>query len=134
MVIDASVTVSWFLQDERSEGALAARDEMAQAEIVFVPAHWKLEVANALLVAERKKRISPAAVDHSMGILRKLPIQLDQETDRQAGDRTLELARLHALSIYDAAYLELALRTGSALATLDEQLRTAAVKRQVKVI
>lgn len=134
MVIDGSVAVSWFLQDEQSAAALEARDQMAEAEAVFVPAHWMLEVANALLVAERKKRISPAAVDHSMGILRKLPIQVDQETDRQAGDRTLELARLHALSIYDAAYLELALRTGSAIATLDEQLKTASVKRQVKVI
>src|SRR5262245_57732553 len=65
-----------------------------------------LEATNALLVAERRKRIAAACANPAVGILRRLPIQTDAETADQAGRQTLELARQHALSIYDAAYLE----------------------------
>jgi predicted nucleic acid-binding protein len=133
LVIDGSVAVSWFLQDENSDYARQVRAKIPDAELVRVPNHWTLEVVNALLMAERRKRIAPAAVNHAVGILRQLPIHADAETDRQAGQQTLELARQHTLSIYDAAYLELALRLGASLASLDEPLKTAARKRGVRL-
>jgi predicted nucleic acid-binding protein len=90
-----------------------------------------LEVVNALMVAERRKRIAAAAVNHATGLLRQLPVRFDPQTHEQAGGQTLELARQHVLSIYDAAYLELALRIGATLASLDEPLKAAAFKRGV---
>jgi predicted nucleic acid-binding protein len=131
LVIDGSVAVNWFLEDERSEYAREVRARIPDAELVSVPSHWMLEVVNALLMAERRKRIAPAAVSHAAGILRQLPIRTDSETDPQAGRQTLELARQHTLSIYDAAYLELALRLGACLASLDQSLNAAAKKRGV---
>jgi len=136
LIIDGSVAVNWFLQDEaeQSEYAQDVRNKISGAEMVSVPAHWMLEVVNALLVAERRKRIAAAAVNHAVGILRQLPIRSDSETDQQAGMQTLELARQHMLSIYDAAYLELALRIGASLASLDYALKAAARKRGVPLI
>jgi predicted nucleic acid-binding protein len=131
LVIDASVAVSWFLEDEGSEFARAVRAKLPDAELVSTPDHWMLEMANALLMAERRKRIDAAAVNHSVGILRQLPIRIDTETGQHAGQQTLELARRHMLSIYDAAYLELALRLGAHLASLDEALKNAAKQRGV---
>ncbi len=126
LVIDGSVAVCWFLEDENSEAARSGRAEIPGAEAVNVPSHWMLEVVNALLAAERRKRITSSAVNHAVGILRQMPIRVDGATDQFAGQQTLELARKHALTIYDAAYLELALRTGSKLATLDQALEAAA--------
>ncbi len=134
LVIDASIAVRWFLEDEHSGYAAEVRSRIPGAEFVSVPAHWMLEVTNALLVAERRKRIAAASVNHAVGILRQLPIRADAETDDQAGRQTLELARRHLLSIYDAAYLELALRLGAGLASLDEPLKVAAKKRGVKIV
>lgn len=134
MVLDGSVAVSWFLEDETSPYGTEVRGLIPDAELVSVPAHWMLEVTNALLMAERRKRIAAAPVNHAVGILRQMPIRVDTETDDQAGRQTLELARQHALTIYDAAYLELALRLGAALASLDEPLKTAAKKRGVKLV
>ena len=133
LVIDGSLVVSWFLDDEQSEYGQEVRSQIPGADLVSVPAHWMLEVTNALLVAERRRRIDPASVNHAVGILRQMPIRTDTETGEQAGRQTLELARRHALSIYDAAYLELALRLGAALGSLDEQLKAAAKDRGVKL-
>jgi predicted nucleic acid-binding protein len=133
LVIDGSVAVSWFLEDENSEYAKEVRGRIPDCELVCVPAHWMLEVVNALLVAERRKRIAAAAVNHAAGILRQMPVRFDAETHDQAGGQTLELARQHTLSIYDAAYLELALRMGATLASLDNQLKAAAIKRGVRL-
>jgi predicted nucleic acid-binding protein len=126
LVIDGSVAVAWFLEDEASTYARSVRAKMPDADFVGVPGHWMLEVVNALLAAERRKRIDPAAVNHSIGIMRQLPIRVDAETGNHAGQQTLELARQHKLSIYDAAYLELALRVGAHLASLDKALNAAA--------
>jgi predicted nucleic acid-binding protein len=133
LVIDGSVAVSWFLEDENSQYAKEVRSKIPDSELICVPTHWMLEVINALLVAERRKRIAAAAVNHAAGILRQMPIRFDPETHDQAGGQTLELARQHSLSIYDAAYLELALRLGAVLASLDEPLKAAAAKRGVRL-
>src|SRR5260370_9036413 len=107
---------------------------MPGPEFVSVPADWMLEVTNALLVAERRKRIAAASVNHAVGILRQLPIRADAETDDQAGRQTLELARRHLLSIYDAAYLELALRLGAGLPSLAEPLTVAPQNPAAKIV
>jgi predicted nucleic acid-binding protein len=133
LVIDGSVAVSWFLEDEHSQYAKDVRGKIPDSELVCVPTHWMLEVINALLVAERRKRIAPAAVNHAAGILRQMPIRADAETNDHTGGQILELARQHSLSIYDAAYLELALRLGATLASLDKPLVAAAVKRGVRL-
>ncbi len=130
IVIDGSVAVGWFLEDEMSEYAMAVQSKIPHAESVSVPFHWMLEVTNALLMAERRKRTTPAKVNHAVGILRRMEIRMDSETNLQT-EQTLELSRQHALSIYDAAYLELALRLGARLATLDEALKVAAKRRGV---
>lgn len=123
-VLDCSLTVAWFFDDEANAYALAVEDSLAAASAV-VPSHWPLEVANALLMGERRKRTTEAKVTTFLGLLQSLPIAADDETMNRAWQESLGLARTHQLSVYDAAYLELALRRGLPLATLDQALRAA---------
>ena len=92
-----------------------------------VPGLWPLEVANALLVGERRGRTTAADAAHFLAILSAFPITVDDETVARAWADTMHLARAHNLSAYDAAYLELAMRRGLPLATLDDKLKAAAV-------
>ena len=124
-VLDGSVTLAWFFEDESDAYAGAVQHALAGAEAV-VPSLWALEVANALVVGERRKRTTEAKVTKFLALLARLPISVDEETVAQAWGDTLRLARTHELSVYDAAYLELALRRGLALATLDERLKKVA--------
>jgi predicted nucleic acid-binding protein len=123
-ILDGSVTLAWFFEDESDAYADAVQDSLTKA-VAIVPALWHLEVANALLVGERRKRTTAAKVTHFLTLLSALPITVDDETAARAWSDTLALARAHSLSAYDAAYLELALRQGLPLATLDEPLREA---------
>ena len=123
-ILDASISLSWFFEDETDAYAEAVEDSITKA-VALVPAHWHLEVANALLVAERKKRATEAKIVHFLSLLSSLPITIDDETAARAWSDSLALARAHSLSVYDAAYLELAIRQGLPLATLDEPLRDA---------
>lgn len=91
-----------------------------------MPSLWPLEVANALLAGERRKRTTAAKVSQFLSLLQALPVRLDGETSPRAWHDTLHLARAHGLSVYDAAYLELALRRGLPLASLDAGLKAAA--------
>ena len=91
-----------------------------------VPSLWPLEVANALLVGERRRRITPAETARFLAILGAFPITVDDQTVAHAWTDTMHLARAHNLSSYDAAYLELAIRLGLPLAALDGKLKTAA--------
>lgn len=131
-VLEASVTLAWCFEDERSAYADRLLDGMVPAGAA-VPAIWPLEVANALLVAERRRRLTRAKAARTHHVLEGLPITIDSESAARAFDQILELARAHHLSVYDAAYLELALREGLALATLDERLRRAARHAGVEV-
>ncbi len=92
----------------------------------MVPSLWPLEVANALLMGERRKRTTEAKVARFLTLLRSLPVTTDDETGIRAWQESLHLARVHKLSVYDAAYLELAVRRGLPLATLDDPLKAAA--------
>jgi predicted nucleic acid-binding protein len=87
---------------------------------------WPLEVANAVLMGERRQRSTEAQAAKWFGYLRSLPIAVDDATNDRAWGEVLSLARTHRLSACDAAYLELALRRGLPLATLDDQLKAAA--------
>lgn len=124
-VLDGSITMSWYFQDEANEYADSVRDSLGPWQAV-VPGLWPLEVANTLVVGERRKRSTPAQAATWLGLLEALPITVDNETTAHAWGETLALARSQNLSAYDAAYLELAMRRGLPLATLDDKLKAAA--------
>lgn len=134
LVIDASMTLSWLLPDESSGASLTVREELLAAERVWVAAHWHLEICNSLWMAERRRRLDVSGVAQAVAIFTQLPVLVDPETQVRAASETLALARQHTLSVYDAAYLELALRRGAALASLDGPLRAAARKLGVVVL
>lgn len=123
LVVDASLTAAWCFEDEETK---CARDILRHAEDInfFVPAIWPVEMANVLLVNERRKRITVA--ETAVKLFNELTIQVDRPPGLRPFDTTLTLARAHSLSSYDASYLELALREGLPLATLDIQMRNAA--------
>jgi len=124
-VLDNSIVMAWSFEDEVDQYADAVLERLADTRAV-VPGLWSLEVANALLMGERRKRSTEAETIRWTGILAALPITIDGETNSHAWSDTLSLARGHNLSAYDAAYLELAIRRGLPLATIDGKLRTAA--------
>ena len=124
-VIDASVTLSWVYSDEHSADSDALLARVADQGAV-VPALWRLEIANALQSGIKRKRIDAAYRDSSIQLLLRLPVETDPDTNDHAWTTTLHLADLHQITVYDASYLELALRRGLPLATRDDQLAAAA--------
>jgi predicted nucleic acid-binding protein len=129
-VADNSVVMSWCFEDEGDGYAVAVLESLEIAQ-VFVPAIWPLEVGNVLLVAERKKRLSQAAAVRFLALLGGLPITVEQETPERMLKEIVSLAREQGLSTYDASYLDLAMRLGLPLATLDASLAKAAKKCNV---
>jgi predicted nucleic acid-binding protein len=125
LIIDSSIAIAWCFPDENDDYSQSVLDAIA-TEPAFVPDLWHLEVANTLVVGERRKRSTQVETVAWMGFLTALPITVDEETKTHAFTDTTHLARANNLSAYDAAYLELAMRRGLPLATLDEKLKTAA--------
>jgi predicted nucleic acid-binding protein len=125
LILDASLALAWCFQDEATPATDMVLDRVAEAGAV-VPALWRLELANGLQVAVRRGRINAAYRDRSLADFAQLQIETDQETDAHAWSVTLRLADRHELTLYDAAYLELAQRRRLPLATLDQGLRRAA--------
>lgn len=125
LVIDSSVALTWCFEDERTPATLAVLEQVVQSGAA-APALWPLEVLNVLVLAERRRRLSVVQRHALTGFLRDLPVALDQETAVQAWSVTTRLAEQYRLTLYDAAYLELAQRLGLPLATLDKELRAAA--------
>ena len=134
LVMDGSTALGFLMSDEQAPRALRALDALERGVPTFVPSHWALEVANGLLVAERRKRLSRADVAEAADVLGQLPIETDAETGRRAIGETAALARQYGLTVYDAAYLELALRHRAALATSDAALARAARRAGLEVI
>ncbi len=124
-VLDCSVSMTWWFEDETDAYAERVLDYLDEASAV-VPAIWPLEVANALLVAERRNRITSSDSDRVAEFIVTLPIHVDDETHPSALGATMALAREYALTAYDAAYLELAMRLDLPLATADKVLAKAA--------
>jgi predicted nucleic acid-binding protein len=121
-VLDASIPAAWALQDEEDPRADAAFVRMKKEEAV-VPSLWWFEIRNILVVNERRKRITESDTGVFLRDLAGLRVRVDQEPEESV---VLRLARTHGLSVYDASYLELALREAIPLATLNVQLIAAA--------
>lgn len=133
VVVDASMTLAWFFEDERTESVNGVLTFVAQSG-AFVPFHWRTEVANTFLMAERRSRVTADFVDRSLKDLESLPLEIDQNSAEVVWGETRRLAAANRLTIYDAIYLELALRTKFPLATLDKQLAKAATDSGVKLM
>ena len=135
-VLDASVTMCWLLLDGKPAArayALAVLDAMKQEETSsLVPVTWGLEVSNVIGKAEAKGSLNVAQSEAFLEMLAGVGIGADSSTFSKALSDTLQLARRYRLSAYDASYLELALRKGLPLATLDQDLQKAAHKTGVK--
>jgi predicted nucleic acid-binding protein len=125
LVLDSSATLAWIYQDEVSDVTQQIFELVANSR-AWVPAIWRLEVANGLQTGVRRGRIDAAYRDLALGDLALLDISIDQDTDKYAWSSTLRLADRFRLTLYDAAYLELAQRRSLPLASLDEELRAAA--------
>ena len=125
LVLDPSLALSWYFEDERTPAADALLDRVAD-QGATVPGLWRLEIVNGLRTAIRRKRIDMVFRDRAIAQLARLPITVDPDTDHYAWTTTLQLADRFGLTPYDAAYLELAQRRTLPLATLDESLRAAA--------
>lgn len=124
-VLDASVALAWCFEDEGGDYVDQVLDALRSDEAV-VASHWELEVANGLLVAERRGRIESDEVPRVAKLILALPIVIDPTSRRRTLTAVHRLARTHGLSSYDAAYLELAVRHGIPIASLDGPLRAAA--------
>jgi predicted nucleic acid-binding protein len=124
LVLDGSVTLAWSLGDESSEYAESVFRSLL-IHPALVPSVWLLEVANGLLMAERRGRVTQAETAEVVAILRSLPIAVEAGTLERALGDVLHTGRAHGLTAYDAAYLELAMRQGLPLATLDDRLARA---------
>jgi predicted nucleic acid-binding protein len=130
LVVDASTTACWLMPDEFDPMALLALRLVEGADVI-APALWWFEVRNMLIVNERRGRLSFAQVEGALAILRRLKIGLDRAPDESS---ILAFARKHQLSVYDAAYLELAARRGIPLATLDGRLEAAARSEKIALL
>ncbi len=133
VVIDASLTMTWYFDDEVTRATEAVLDQVSKAGAI-VPGLWRIEVANAFQAALRRKRISPEYRDQSLAELAELPITMDADTGTYAWTTTLRLAERFGLTLYDATYLELAQRHSLPLATLDQELREAALALEVPLL
>jgi predicted nucleic acid-binding protein len=133
VVLDASMTIAWLFEDERTEAAHGIMLRVVAGGAI-VPSLWRLEVANVLRNAVRRGRCDEAFVDRSLARLHRFRIGIDDETDLHAWEATHKLSREEGLTPYDAAYLELAIRKQQPLASCDADLVAAGRRRSVEVL
>jgi predicted nucleic acid-binding protein len=133
LVLDSSATLAWIYSDEVTEGIRRLFETVGDTG-ALVPALWRLEVANSLTIAVRRGRIDAEFRRAALDDLALLDITTDSHTDTHAWAETLQLADRFRLTMYDAAYLELAHRRGVPLATLDEDLSAAALALGLRVL
>ncbi len=124
-VVDNSIVITWCFQDEANDYADAVLNSLTDAAAI-VPSVWPLEVLNVLLVAERRQRLQQTDSARFLALLSQLPILVDQSRLEGRMGELLALGRANQLSSYDASYLELAMRLGVPIATLDQRLMAAA--------
>ncbi len=132
-VLDASIALSWCFADETTPRTTVLLERLEQ-ETARVPAIWPLEISNILLSAQRRKRISYAEMIQFLDMFKSINIQIDLETMDKSFNEIVSLAYRERLTTYDAAYLELALRSSLPLATKDKQLQDAAQRLGVQLI
>ena len=124
-VLDCSVTIAWCFEGQGSAYADSVIERLDR-ERAMVPSIWPLELANAMVIGERRKKISGQEIVRCLQLVAELPITIDETTTERALGPVLGLARDQNISAYNAAYLELALREGVPLATRDDGLKSAA--------
>jgi predicted nucleic acid-binding protein len=130
-VLDASVALCWLFQDESERIADAAAELLLGDERAIVPIMWWFEVRNVMIVGMRRQRLTDERVRAFLAQAKTAPIDL---AEIPAEEAVIEVAQRHRLSFYDACYLELAARSGIALATLDRALARAAVAEGIPLI
>lgn len=133
-VIDASATLPWRFEDEAAPWTESLLDRIEGGEEVLVPAHWPLEVLNTLLMGRRRGRVTSQQITEFIEDLAGLPIRLEAASGPAQWRPIRALAEHYRLTAYDAAYLELVQRTGLPLATLDGDLRKAALAEGVALV
>jgi predicted nucleic acid-binding protein len=133
LILDASATLAWLLPNEITE-EIERLFNRVLSEGAFVPQLWRLEVANILTLSVRRARITSTYRNTALEQLKQLAIAIDGETSQYAWSRTLAFADKYGLTVYDAAYLELADRLELPLATLDDDLRHAAEEEDITLL
>lgn len=133
VVLDASVAIAWCFEDQKSDYSEAVSDALNSATDAVVPMLWTHEVLNVLVRAQIHKRLTQAQSSLLWSELRKLPIEIDHGADNNTSVEIMALAGRHKLTAYAAAYLELAIREGIPLTTLDAELMRAATAAGVKI-
>jgi predicted nucleic acid-binding protein len=133
LVLDSSVALAWVYADETTDAVLGLFDNI-RIHGAWVPGLWRWEIANVLQLNVRRGRHAGDFRDGALASLALLPVKVDAEADRQVWSATVSLAERHGLTIYDAAYLEIASRRKIGLASLDRQLRAAAMKDGVQLL
>ena len=133
-VVDASVGFAWIYQGQATPETDQLLNEVAVGATVIVPALWYLEMSNVLLMAQRRHRLTAVQRKAALEKLTAMQFTVDEEGTRQAFGKTSELAEKYGLTIYDAIYLELALRRSLPLATRDAALKTAAKRCGLKAL
>jgi predicted nucleic acid-binding protein len=132
-VADASVAIGWIHPAQATKQTTAMLEAIADGATLEVPALWPLEVANALIVLVRRRKLTDDDRQAGLGWLRGLRTRIDHEMSGLAFSRLSELAAAHQLTVYDAAYLELAARRRLVLGCQDGPLRTAAKRAGVSL-
>ena len=133
LVLDSSVALAWVYADETTDAVLGLFDNI-RINGAWVPGLWRWEIANVLQLNVRRGRHAGDFRDGALATLALLPVKVDAEADRRAWSATIVLAERHGLTVYDAAYLEIASRRKIGLASLDRELRAAAVNEGVQVL
>jgi predicted nucleic acid-binding protein len=131
-IVDASVGFAWVYQGQATPETDQLLNEVAAGATVIVPALWFLEMSNVLLIAQRRHRLTAIQRKAAMEKLTAMQLTVDEEGSRNAFGKTSELAEKYGLTIYDATYLELALRRSLPLASRDEALTKAATRCGIK--
>jgi predicted nucleic acid-binding protein len=133
LVVDASIMLALQFQDEET-GALAEIGTMIAEGGAVAPVHWRAEIANGLVMAMRRGRIEASVRDDLLADLAEFSIEIDTESTHALWSDTLQLCDRHRLTVYDAAYLEVAIRRRLPLATLDRALATNARLEGVRIL
>lgn len=133
-VLDASIVLTWCFPDEKARKAQEISERIASDDTVIVLAFWRHEVLNALLVGERRSRLTPELTQGFIVDLNRLPIEIDAETSHVVFHATQALCRKRGVTAHDAAYLEIAIRYSCPLSTADEKLKAATLAEGVRVL
>lgn len=133
-VLDASIVLTWCFPDEEAQKAEEISEKIALGDKLAVPAFWRHEVLNALLMGEKRKRLTNELIQAFIKDLEQLPAEVDMPAAGTVFHSTQVLCRKHGLTAYDAAYLELAIRHRIALATADDALERAARAEGIEIV